>query len=311
MPTFDSKRLYSALLNSGLQVKDPALYQVIYQLIGALVGTQNSINSGFVGGGSSSSTVSEITNIFQIISGTRTESSSPNRVVPGPQGAKGDTGAAGATGATLPGPLGIIKHYTEMYPRYTPIVGNQGNPGTTGAQGPMGAVITPRYVEMSRKFFQIFQGSSSSSGGKLVQVVNTETGASTTGTNAIPMDDTIPQITEGDEYMTLAITPTSATNKLKIEVVGVFWPNNPPWWITVALFQDATANALAAAIAQASGIPIMLTHYMTAGTTSSTTFRVRAGRHSAAGTSITFNGDGARRMGGVMASSITISEIVP
>lgn len=29
----DPTRLYSALLNSGLQNKDPALYQVIYQLI--------------------------------------------------------------------------------------------------------------------------------------------------------------------------------------------------------------------------------------------------------------------------------------
>lgn len=32
----DPTRLYSALLNSGLQNKDPALYQVIYQLIGAI-----------------------------------------------------------------------------------------------------------------------------------------------------------------------------------------------------------------------------------------------------------------------------------
>ena len=52
-----------------------------------------------------------------------------------------------------------------------------------------------------------------------VQVVNTQTGAVDTGTTAMPCDDTIPQNTEGDEFMTLAITPTSATNKLKIDVV--------------------------------------------------------------------------------------------
>lgn len=36
MPDFKQDRLYAALLNSGLQTKDPALYQVIYQLIGGV-----------------------------------------------------------------------------------------------------------------------------------------------------------------------------------------------------------------------------------------------------------------------------------
>ncbi len=53
---------------------------------------------------------------------------------------------------------------------------------------------------------------------RLVQVVNTETGAVATGTTVMPADNTIPQNTEGDEYMTLAITPTNTNNKLLIEV---------------------------------------------------------------------------------------------
>jgi U3 small nucleolar RNA-associated protein 20 len=53
--------------------------------------------------------------------------------------------------------------------------------------------------------------------------------------------------------------------------------------------------------------PICFSHYMTAGTTSSTTFRVRAGAAGAATT--TFNGTaGARKFGGVASSSITITE---
>lgn len=146
-----------------------------------------------------------------------------------------------------------------------------------------------------------------------VQVVNTQTGAVNTGTTIIPYDDTIPQITEGDEYMTLAITPTSANNKLKIEVVGHFAHSTIRPAFAIALFQDTTANALAAMCAGSNysagqDMPICFTHYMTAGTTSETTFRVRAGA-SAAGTT-TFNGaGGARKLGGVMASSITITEI--
>jgi len=155
-----------------------------------------------------------------------------------------------------------------------------------------------------------------SSGGtsKIVQIVNTQTGAVATGTTVIPFDNTIPQNTEGNEYMTFAITPTSATNKLKIDVV-LFATSNAANWVTAALFQDSTANALAAIssyenVGGGNG-PIMLSHYMTAGTTSATTFKVRAGRDASAGTTVTFNGQsGGRIFGGVMASSITITEIL-
>jgi hypothetical protein len=146
--------------------------------------------------------------------------------------------------------------------------------------------------------------------GQTVQVVNTQTGALDTGTTVTPGDDTIPQITEGDEYMTLAITPTSATNKLKIDVVvnGQSGSNGNS---VIALHQDSTANALAA-VYENTGTgesnPLSFTHFMDAGTTSSTTFRVRAGCTGAA--TYTFNGAAsARLLGGVMASSITITEI--
>ena len=147
--------------------------------------------------------------------------------------------------------------------------------------------------------------------GGVVQVVNTQTGAMTTGSTTIPNDDTIPQNTEGNEFMTLAITPKSASNKLKIDVVlnlAVATTGN----LIAALFQDSTAGALAAVseyTATSNGnMRLVFTHYMTAGTTSSTTFKVRAGCNNAG--AVTFNGaGGARLYGGVMASSITITEI--
>ncbi len=152
------------------------------------------------------------------------------------------------------------------------------------------------------------------SAGKLIQVVNTQTGAVATGTTVIPHDDSIPQNGEGDQYMSLAITPTSAANKLKIDVVIYLSATNASEWLAAALFQDSTASALAAGTvfdATATAIQLIaFTHYMTAGTTSATTFKVRAGRDSAGTT--TFNGaSGGRILGGVMASSITISEIIP
>jgi hypothetical protein len=144
--------------------------------------------------------------------------------------------------------------------------------------------------------------------GSVVQVVSYQTGAVATGTTVMPNDDTIPQNTEGDQYMSLAITPTSATNKLKIDVV--FNWENANVQHGIALFQDSTAGALAAIQAYNSGgacNATHFTHYMTSGTTSSTTFKVRAG--GASGT-LTFNGvSSARKLGGTMVSSITITEI--
>ena len=155
-------------------------------------------------------------------------------------------------------------------------------------------------------------GTHSSLAGHNVQQVHTQTGAVNTGTTVLPSDDTIPQITEGDEYMTLAITPTSATNKLIIEVV-FFGARSGAELLTAALFQDATANALAVSAADIKNANMLtlvaFNHEMVAGTTSSTTFRVRAGGASA-GTN-TFNGSsGARLYGGVLASSLRITEVV-
>ena len=145
------------------------------------------------------------------------------------------------------------------------------------------------------------------SGGKMVQVVNVQDGTLATGTTAMPLDNTIPQITEGTEFMTLAITPTNSSNKLLIEVVAIVHiSSNVP---QVALFQDSTSNALASALEETGGHAacISLNHYMTAGTTSSTTFKVRIG--GTTGTTY-FNGSGSgAKHGGVLASSVTITEI--
>ena len=148
--------------------------------------------------------------------------------------------------------------------------------------------------------------------GSVVQVVNFQTGAVATGTTVIPHDDSIPQITEGTEFMTLAITPKNTSNLLKIDVVMHVTMNGANYMIS-ALFQDTTASALAAinvSLAQGANWTNSLsyTHYMTAGTTNATTFKVRGGPNGSA--TFTFNGQsGGRIYGGVAASSITITEI--
>jgi hypothetical protein len=155
-------------------------------------------------------------------------------------------------------------------------------------------------------------GGGGSSVGNVVQVVNYETGALATGSTVVPCDDTIPQNTEGDQYMSLSITPKSATNKLKIDVVWMGANDGSSGSMAVSLFQDSTANALATQseyqVAAYDHQCIAFSFFMVAGTVSATTFKVRAGFQAAGTTS--FNGyGGSRKYGGALASSITITEV--
>lgn len=146
-----------------------------------------------------------------------------------------------------------------------------------------------------------------------VQDVISQTGAVATGTTTIPFDDTIPQNTEGTEFLTCSITPRVSSNRLTIEAVVHLASNTADRYLIAALFQDSSVNALAATsqwCPAADGTTIlMLRHEMEAGTTSSTTFRIRAGAESSA--TVTFNGaGGSRRFGGVSVSSLRVTERV-
>ncbi len=147
--------------------------------------------------------------------------------------------------------------------------------------------------------------------GTVLQVKNLQTGAVATGTTIIPNDNTIPQITEGTQFLSLAITPTSATSKLLIQC-EINASTTVGSAISIALFQDSTASAIAAGnFTQATNwsVRFPLTYSMTSGTTSSTTFTVRAGLEAAGTICLNGNASGVRYFGGVNYSSITITEI--
>lgn len=148
--------------------------------------------------------------------------------------------------------------------------------------------------------------------GFVVQVVQTNSSAVATGTGTIPFDDTIPQITEGNEYMTVVITPKSATNRLVIEGCGLYSISVANGNAICAIFQDAIANALAANTsfnAIASGrIIVPVSHDMVAGTTSAITFRFRMGNDSAATNTFNGNSPGTALFGGATTSWLKVTE---
>jgi len=130
---------------------------------------------------------------------------------------------------------------------------------------------------------------------------------------AIPYDDTIPQNTEGNEVITVTITPTSATNRLVIEFDAGQTSINGTGRVMSALFQDATAGALAAASEDFGGttdsVSLHLKHEMAAGTTSATTFKIRVGATSGATAYVNSSNAGSRIFGGVAAARLRVTEI--
>lgn len=147
--------------------------------------------------------------------------------------------------------------------------------------------------------------------GTVLQVKRGGSVAVDTTATAIPFDDSIPQNSEGEEEYSVDITPNSATNKLRIDVSGFVEGSVANEHVCLALFQDSTAGALACGFHSVGGSgeinPISFTHYMDAGTTSSTTFKVNYGTSS--GTATINGAGGNRKGGGVLVSSIVVTEI--
>jgi len=141
-----------------------------------------------------------------------------------------------------------------------------------------------------------------------VQFVSAALNTLTLAATVMPADDTIPQNTEGDEILTVSITPKFSTSKLLICFSGMLIKNTAGT-VQAALFQDTTANALAAKSFLASdnmNVYGDFQHSMTSGTTSSTTFKIRVGP---AANNIAVNGQGASQLyGGVANTILTVME---
>ena len=150
--------------------------------------------------------------------------------------------------------------------------------------------------------------------GDSVQTLFSQIGASATGTTAFTSNDSVATNTQGDQYMTLAITPSSALNQLMIEAVGQF-SAAAATNILGALYQDAGAAISQAAASIASNAiqdaPFRINHMIVAGTVASTTFKIRVGwNNGSVNTTLNFNGQsGSRVWGGIANSFMRITEV--
>lgn len=123
--------------------------------------------------------------------------------------------------------------------------------------------------------------------------------------------DTLPSNTDGVELGTVTIIPSSATNILRVTASAQMFNNtaeNHVAWIIRDSGTTALASGVASTYAGGAANPRVVTTVV-AGSTSSTTFKLRIG-HSSAAPTVYVNGDsGGRKFGGSLSTFIMVEEI--
>jgi hypothetical protein len=141
----------------------------------------------------------------------------------------------------------------------------------------------------------------------VLQLVQVSTAAHSTQTSTIPLDDTIPQSSEGTQILTVNITPSNNTSRLVVTGVMQFGLSQADQ-VIVSLFNGGT-NAIAAWSDNfAGGLGQMsFVHEFVPGSTSPLTMAVRMG--DVGGNQLDVNGiSGGRLFGGVQRCWMLIAE---
>ena len=128
---------------------------------------------------------------------------------------------------------------------------------------------------------------------------------------SLPMDDTIPQKTEGANYVSLSITPKFATSRLVIRgeaLVGGNGANNVGAFIADTAINDALAANVVTLSAAGHMDVIPVYAEISAGSTSARTYQLRLG--AASGVTFFVNGNTSNRFfGGVAGCKLSCEEV--
>lgn len=144
--------------------------------------------------------------------------------------------------------------------------------------------------------------------GSVINSAYAEVTAYSTTAATIPMDDTPPQNTEGLQLISVSITPTSATSKIRVRFVGLF-SHSASEHIVTALFVSGNANSLRSTYVRTVGANTAAQSHLefehAPGTTSALTYSIRIGTF--AGT-IYVNGNSTGRVFGGVAGAVLVAE---
>lgn len=181
------------------------------------------------------------------------------------------------------------------------------NSGASNGQVPSWVAATSQWVPTT-----LSGGGGYPSGVRQIAYSTTSTGVSSAAT--VPLDNTIPQITEGFEVLTCSITPQSATSTLFV-LATLYCSNSYSGISTIiaSIFRDSTANAIgtvATAIwASNTMITIPILVRTSSSSTVATTFRLRAGSNGYGTTYINGVVSLGQLFGGAAATSLMVVEV--
>ena len=148
----------------------------------------------------------------------------------------------------------------------------------------------------------------------VIQSLYTDTSVGAAITGVIPVDNTIPQNTEGTEVFTQAITPSSTSNRVRVRFTCYGSKNTTTTRIVAALFKDSDADAIQAVVndtyATAFGNLVVLEYEDSPATVSEVTYKIRVGVNS--GTFyFLYEANGGQAFSSSGHATMIVEEIVP
>lgn len=151
----------------------------------------------------------------------------------------------------------------------------------------------------------------SSFGNVVVQSVDaTPYTANTTLSTRIPLDDTTPLVSEGDEILTASITPVSSSNKVKISFSGFGTATGTGAVLIVALFRGSTCIQALCFGSNDVQTNASFTYVDSPATTGATTYSIRVAGPVANNCTCRMNGtSSARYFGGTSKCTMRLEEI--
>jgi hypothetical protein len=220
--------------------------------------------------------------------------------------------------ATLNSTTGTIGNLSTTLAGDFTISQGTGTLGTTGVTaGTYGtSTVIPRIVVDSKGRISSVSTAAISSG-KVLQVTRSTTTSVITCGTAIPWDDTIPQSSEGNEVLTIAITPISATSIIYLKFDASGSANGAVTnSATIAFFKDSDTNAIYATqvpfwTASGYGAKFNGSYSELSSSTTLRTYKVRIGINNANSIFINGNASGGRQYGGVSIAQLEAWEIEP
>jgi hypothetical protein len=175
-------------------------------------------------------------------------------------------------------------------------------------------VIKPVFYAISASAGFYLQGDTEMMGYP-IQVVSAQSDAKMSSTDVIPWDNTKPQRTEGKEYLTATITPTSTTSKLLIEFIAPQWAGNGTQFPILGIFRSDQLDALLGygGCINTAGTgfycAVAVSVETVAGTTSALTISVRFGPDSAGTVYMNADDNNDQYLGGTWITHLKVTEI--